>query len=97
MAVSPAGCKREAPASDDGAVEATSLYSPRLIQALETAARLHATQSRKGTRIPYLAHLLGTCAIALEYGASGKLNPAHIREYPTGGTGAPRAACTGPL
>lgn len=46
------------------------VYSPRLVQALEVAARLHATQSRKGTEIPYLAHLLGTCAIALEYGAS---------------------------
>ena len=34
------------------------------------AARLHADQSRKGTDIPYLAHLLGVCGIALEYGAS---------------------------
>ena len=34
------------------------------------AARLHADQSRKGTDVPYLAHLLGVCAIALEYGAS---------------------------
>ena len=51
-------------------MDTTPLYSPQLIQALETAARLHATQSRKGTRIPYLAHLLGTCAIALEYGAN---------------------------
>lgn len=51
-------------------MDSPPLYSPRLIPALETAARLHATQSRKGTRIPYLAHLLGTCAIALEYGAN---------------------------
>ena len=34
------------------------------------AARLHADQSRKGTDVPYLAHLLGVCSIALEYGAS---------------------------
>jgi (p)ppGpp synthase/HD superfamily hydrolase len=47
-----------------------SLYSERLIRALEAAAQLHATQRRKGTQIPYLSHLLGTCAIALEYGAA---------------------------
>ncbi len=45
------------------------LYSDRLLVALRTAAELHAGQRRKGTDIPYLAHLLGTCAIALEYGA----------------------------
>ena len=45
------------------------LYSERLIKALEAAAVMHAAQRRKGTEIPYLAHLIGTCAIALEYGA----------------------------
>ena len=45
------------------------LYSERLIQALGVAAKLHATQRRKGSGIPYLSHLLGTCAIALDYGA----------------------------
>ena len=45
------------------------LYSERLINALEAAALMHAAQRRKGTDIPYLAHLMGTCAIALEYGA----------------------------
>jgi len=45
------------------------LYSERLIQALEAAAVMHADQARKGGEIPYLAHLLGTCAIALEYEA----------------------------
>lgn len=44
-------------------------YSDRLSVALRTAAELHAGQCRKGTNIPYLAHLLGTCAIALEHGA----------------------------
>ncbi|HLE88946.1 MAG TPA: HD domain-containing protein [Candidatus Limnocylindria bacterium] len=44
-------------------------HSPRLVEALAAAAQLHASQLRKGTQIPYLAHLLGTCAIALEYGA----------------------------
>ena len=45
------------------------LYSERLIQALGVAAQLHATQRRKGSDIPYLSHLLGTCGIALDYGA----------------------------
>jgi GTP pyrophosphokinase len=42
----------------------------RMIDALAAAARIHGAQVRKGTDIPYLSHLLGTCAIALEYGAS---------------------------
>ena len=45
------------------------LYSERLIDALGVAARLHAGQRRKATAIPYLSHLLGTCSIALDYGA----------------------------
>ena len=45
------------------------LYSDRMLDALQTAARLHADQSRKGTTVPYLSHLLGTCAIAMEFGA----------------------------
>jgi len=45
------------------------LYSDRLLDALQVAARLHATQARKGTTIPYLSHLLGTCSIAMEFGA----------------------------
>ena len=43
-------------------------HGSRLIEALGVAARLHARQLRKGTDIPYLSHLLGTCSIALEYG-----------------------------
>jgi len=34
------------------------------------AARLHAKQLRKGTRVPYVAHLLATASIALEHGAT---------------------------
>ncbi|HET7520244.1 MAG TPA: HD domain-containing protein [Candidatus Limnocylindria bacterium] len=45
-------------------------YGSRLIEALGVAARLHGRQRRKGTDIPYLSHLLGTCSIALDYGAS---------------------------
>ena len=45
------------------------LYSERFLVALDTAARMHAAQRRKGGEIPYVSHLLGTCSIALEYGA----------------------------
>jgi len=45
-------------------------YSERIIAALVAAAQIHGTQVRKGTSIPYLSHLLGTCAIALDYGAN---------------------------
>lgn len=45
-------------------------YSAEMARALEVAARLHASQTRKSTAIPYLSHLLGTCAIAIEYGAT---------------------------
>ena len=44
-------------------------YSPHLIEGLRVAAELHSRQRRKGSGVPYLAHLLGTCSIALEYGA----------------------------
>ncbi|HBN08598.1 MAG TPA: phosphohydrolase [Cyanobacteria bacterium UBA8530] len=39
-------------------------------EALLMASRLHRGQMRKGTAVPYLAHLLGVAAIALEYGAN---------------------------
>jgi (p)ppGpp synthase/HD superfamily hydrolase len=46
------------------------VYSNRLIEAMAAAAQIHGTQVRKGTTIPYLSHLLGTCGIALDYGAN---------------------------
>jgi GTP pyrophosphokinase len=46
------------------------LYSERIIDAMAAAAQIHARQKRKATEIPYLSHLLGTCSIALEYGAN---------------------------
>ena len=42
----------------------------RFSDAFLEAARLHAKQIRKGSDVPYLTHLLGVTAIALEYGAS---------------------------
>ncbi len=42
----------------------------RLSHALEMAVRLHANQLRKGSSIPYVAHLLSVAGIAMEYGAN---------------------------
>ena len=42
--------------------------SERFEKALVYAARLHASQTRKGSDIPYIAHLLGVTAIVLEDG-----------------------------
>jgi (p)ppGpp synthase/HD superfamily hydrolase len=44
--------------------------SPQFERALIYAARIHSGQMRKKTRIPYVAHILGVAAIAMEYGAN---------------------------
>ena len=46
------------------------MLSNRFTEALVYAKELHDTQTRKGSNIPYLAHLLGAASIALEYGAN---------------------------
>lgn len=40
----------------------------RFEEALVYATRLHAKQTRKGSDIPYVSHLLGVCSLVLEYG-----------------------------
>lgn len=47
----------------------SSPLSDRFDEALAHASRIHRLQFRKGTQIPYISHLLGVCAIALENGA----------------------------
>jgi (p)ppGpp synthase/HD superfamily hydrolase len=44
--------------------------TPRFQDALQFAAERHRGQVRKGTDIPYIAHLLGVASIALEHGAN---------------------------
>src|SRR5512132_3221632 len=39
-------------------------------KALIYATQIHGGQLRKKTRIPYIAHILGVAAIAMEYGAN---------------------------
>ncbi len=45
------------------------MLSERFTEALTYANHLHAKQIRKGSGVPYIAHLLGVASIALEYGA----------------------------
>ena len=45
-------------------------YSLRFVDALGVAAVMFATTRRNRTKIPYVAHLLGVCAIVLEHGGS---------------------------
>lgn len=48
----------------------TPLLGPRFQEALVYAATLHATQTRKATGIPYVAHLMAVASLALEHGAT---------------------------
>ena len=41
----------------------------RFVSAMAYAHEVHQGQRRKGTGIPYIAHVLGVAAIAMEYGA----------------------------
>lgn len=44
------------------------MLSERFTQAVDYAREVHASQVRKGTSIPYLAHLLGVASLVLRYG-----------------------------
>ena len=44
--------------------------SARFTEALVYATELHSQQMRKGSGIPYVAHLLGVASIVLEYGGN---------------------------
>ena len=44
--------------------------SARFDQAFAYASLLHASQTRKGSRTPYIAHLMGVAALVLEDGGS---------------------------
>lgn len=44
------------------------MLTERFDRALVFAARLHRDQKRKGSGVPYVSHLLGVCALTLEYG-----------------------------
>lgn len=47
-----------------------SLLTQRFEDALVLAVRLHTTQARKGTSIPYMAHLMAVSALVMEHGGT---------------------------
>jgi GTP pyrophosphokinase len=49
-------------------VPVPELLGPRFEEALIYASRLHAAQTRKGSGIPYVSHLMAVSALTLEYG-----------------------------
>jgi GTP pyrophosphokinase len=48
----------------------TMPMTERFTEAMTYAAELHRTQVRKGSEVPYIAHLMSVSALALEYGAN---------------------------
>lgn len=46
------------------------MTTARFESALVYAHQVHQSQRRKGTGIPYIAHILGVAALAMEYGAT---------------------------
>ena len=47
---------------------AAPLLTARFQRAFAVACEVHAAQLRKGTRIPYLAHVMSVAALVLEHG-----------------------------
>jgi len=47
-----------------------TVLTSRFAEALVYAAEAHAGQTRKGTSVPYVAHVLAVAALTLEHGAS---------------------------
>ena len=46
------------------------MLTERYAEALQLAWRLHRTQVRKGTSMPYVSHLIAVSSLALEHGAN---------------------------
>lgn len=49
------------------------MFSSRFLNALNYAARLHASQFRKRTERPYIGHLLSVTSIVIEYGGDEEM------------------------
>ncbi len=62
--------KHAGPSATRGCGRFTAVnLSPKFTEALVYATHVHGGQLRKKTKIPYIGHLLGVTAIAMEYGA----------------------------
>jgi len=51
----------------------TKLNSSRFIEAITLAVKLHEDQVRKGSEVPYIAHLLGVTSLVLEAGGDSDM------------------------
>ncbi len=67
-----------------------ALLTPRFERALVYATRLHSRQLRKGSRVPYVAHLLAVAALVLEHGGSEDLAIAALLHDAVEDQGGPR-------
>jgi (p)ppGpp synthase/HD superfamily hydrolase len=64
-----------------------SVATARFLDALNYAVTLHGTDNRKGSSVPYIAHLLGVCALVLTDGgtddeATGALLHDALEDHP---------------
>jgi (p)ppGpp synthase/HD superfamily hydrolase len=78
-----------------------SSYKPflsrRFYLALDLAVGLHHSQCGKGTKIPYIAHLMSVCAIVLGNGGDEDLAiAALLHDAVEDQGGRPTLACSGP-
>jgi hypothetical protein len=55
---------------NNDAQDSVAMLTQRHVQAQALVIEAHADQKRKGTKIPYILHLLAVGAIALEHGAN---------------------------
>lgn len=56
--------------SDAGARPAGTTLGSHFVAAVALAVELHRDRRRKGSTIPYVAHLLGVCSLVLEHGGN---------------------------
>jgi (p)ppGpp synthase/HD superfamily hydrolase len=58
--------------TDDASAHTVVVLDRKLARAVEYAVSLHHDQTRKGTAVPYAAHLLGVASLVLEGGGNQK-------------------------
>lgn len=58
------------PPAQDSSTRPDPILGARFAKALGLAVEAHSQQARKGSKIPYLGHLLGVCGLVLDAGGS---------------------------
>lgn len=84
------------PGEEDVSATPATRLGPRFVEAMGWALELHATQLRKGTAVPYAAHLLAVAALVLEHGGDEEeAIAALLHDAPEDQGGAPTLAEVG--